>query len=1038
MTTSTPNRVLIANRGEIAVRIGRAVTDLGWQAVGVHSQDDVGAAHTRLVKEQIGLAGTGPAAYLDIDSLIRAAQDAECSLVHPGYGFVAESAAFATACADAGLVFVGPAPETLDLFGNKAAARELAASLGIPVTPGLPGPVSLDEATAFLAEVNAPIMIKAIAGGGGRGMRAVATPDELEAAWARCASEAAAAFGSGDLYVEQMVTSARHIEVQVVGDGSTWTHLGERECSLQRQHQKIVEFAPSPNLGDPLRERLCAAALELAEAADLRSLATVEFLVGDVADGVDFAFIETNPRLQVEHTVTEEITGVDLVRAQLRLAAGESLAAVGLASGAIARGAAIQLRIATESMQEDGSARPTGGTFTTVRLPGGPGVRVDSAIGVGDTTNPRYDSLVAKVITSSGDGFAAAKTRAQRAVAEMHLDGVQTNVEFLHALLVHPGFDTAHTDFVSRHAPELVAASTPQRHEDPLAVLRHQGGPSAVAPGGQQPHAIVPDGFDGVLAPLQGTVIQLDVSVGDPVPAGARVAVMEAMKMEHEIRAAVSGIVRSIDAAVGDAIFEGHPILTMEPAEVAGSATDEAGVVDPHHIRPDLQESIDRHALGLDAARPEAVARRHGRGHRTARENLADLVDPGSFREYSPLMIAAQRRRRDLEDLQANTPGDGLVGGVGSVNGNLFTGRAAQAVVASYDYMVLAGTQGLQNHRKKDRLFEIAHAQRLPVVLFAEGGGGRPGDTDGLGGSGLDCLAFVLFAELSGLVPLVGITNGYCFAGNAALLGCCDVVIATEGSNIGMGGPAMIEGGGLGVFHPNEVGPMDVQVPNGVVDILVADEEAAVAAAKRYLSYFQGSLADWECADQRLLRSVIPENRLRIYDIRAVIDLLADQGSVLELRRDFGLGMVTALARMEGQPVGIIANNPAHLAGAIDAPAADKAARFMQLCDAHDIPIVFLCDTPGFMVGPEAEREAQVRRVSRMFVVGASMTVPFMTVVLRKGYGLGAQSMTGGSFKAPLFTVAWADGRVRGDGPGGRRQTRLSQGTGSGEGSRRA
>jgi acetyl-CoA carboxylase carboxyltransferase component len=377
--------------------------------------------------------------------------------------------------------------------------------------------------------------------------------------------------------------------------------------------------------------------------------------------------------------------------------------------------------------------------------------------------------------------------------------------------------------------------------------------------------------------------------------------------------------------------------------------------------------------------------------------------------EYGPLVIAAQRRRRELDDLIRRTPADGLVAGIGTVDGH-------RTVVMSYDYTVLAGTQGLQNHRKKDRLFELTERLRLPLVFFTEGGGGRPGDTDGTGVSGLDCMAFSLFAHLSGLVPLVAINSGKCFAGNAALLGCCDVVIATADSNIGMGGPAMIEGGGLGVYEPEDVGPMTVQVPNGVVDIAVADEAEAVAKAKQYLSYFHGPVADWACPDQRLLRTIIPENRLRTYDIRAVVDGLADTGSVLELRPHFGVGMVTALVRIEGRPLGIIANNPTHLAGAIDADGADKAARFMQLCDAFDLPLLFLCDTPGIMVGPEVEKTALVRHVSRMFVTGASLTVPFFTIVVRKGYGLGAQTMAGGSFKAPIFTVAWPTGEFGGMG----------------------
>ena len=513
-----------------------------------------------------------------------------------------------------------------------------------------------------------------------------------------------------------------------------------------------------------------------------------------------------------------------------------------------------------------------------------------------------------------------------------------------------------------------------------------------------------------VRSPLQGTVEAIRVDAGDRVPAGATVVTIESMKMEHVVAVDAAGVVADVLVTVGQQVQAGDPLVSLRPVDApAGAAPDDGPVGGPAPERADLAEVHQRHALGLDAARPEAVARRRRAGQRTARENVADLVDEGSFVEYGPLAVAAQRRRRDIDDLIRNTPADGLVGGVARIGGH-------RAVVASYDYMVLAGTQGFQNHRKKDRLFELAAAERLPVVLFAEGGGGRPGDVDAPGVSGLDCLAFALFAELSGLVPLVGITSRYCFAGNAALLGCCDVIIATEDSSIGMGGPAMIEGGGLGVHAPADIGPYAVQVANGVIDIGVADEAASVDVAKRYLGYFQGPITPEAVPDQERLRDLVPTNRRRAYDVRAVVDGLADEGSVLELRRGWGAGMVTALVRFDGRPAGLIANDPNHLGGAIDADAADKAARFMQLCDGFDLPIVFLCDTPGFMVGPEVERLAQVRHVSRMFVTAAGLTVPFGTIVLRKGYGLGAQAMAGGSFKAPRFCVSWPTGEFGGMG----------------------
>jgi len=511
-----------------------------------------------------------------------------------------------------------------------------------------------------------------------------------------------------------------------------------------------------------------------------------------------------------------------------------------------------------------------------------------------------------------------------------------------------------------------------------------------------------------VVAPMQGTIVSIDVAAGDIVAVGGQLLVLESMKMEHVIAAAWAGTVTGIAVEVGQTVMPGDALVLLEPGEGAAAADADAGAaLDLDHVRADLAEAADRHDIGLDHRRPEAVARRRASGQRTARENVADLLDDGSFVEYAPLVVAAQRRRRPLQELIERTPADGLVGGVGTVDGH-------PTIAMSYDYTVLAGTQGLWNHQKKDRLFELAARMQLPVVIFAEGGGGRPGDTDGSGVAGLDCLAFNLFARLSGLVPLVGITSGYCFAGNAALLGCCDVIIATEGSNIGMGGPAMIEGGGLGVYEPTAIGPADVQSVDGVIDLLVPDEAAAVAAAKQYLSFFRGRLDEWACVDQRTLRHLIPENRLRAYDVRTVLEALCDTGSVLELRRAFGPGIITALARIEGRPLGVVANNPSHLGGAIDTPGADKAARFLQLCDAFDLPILFLADTPGFMVGPESETTGAVRHMARMFVTGANLTVPFATIVLRKGYGLGAQAMAGGSFKAPQFCVAWPTGEFGG------------------------
>lgn len=416
--------------------------------------------------------------------------------------------------------------------------------------------------------------------------------------------------------------------------------------------------------------------------------------------------------------------------------------------------------------------------------------------------------------------------------------------------------------------------------------------------------------------------------------------------------------------------------------------------------RADLAELLARKAATLDEARPGAVAKRHAAGGRTARENLDDLVDPGSFVEYGSLAIAAQRGRRELADLIARTPADGMIGGTARIDGT-------PCAVLSYDYTVLAGTQGQLGHRKKDRLFELIERMHLPTVFFAEGGGGRPGDTDYPVVSALDTRAFALWARLSGIVPRIAIVHGRCFAGNAVIAGCSDLIVATESSSLGMGGPAMIEGGGLGRVAPDDIGPIDMQTRNGVVDVAVADEAEAVVVTKQLLGYFEGATSGGEAPDQQPLRDIVPERRRRAFDVRPVISTLADTGSALFLRERFAPEMVTAFGRIDGRPLGFIANNSMYMAGAITSEGADKAARFLQLCDAFGLPVVSLVDTPGMMVGPDAEATGLVRHTSRLLVAGAALKVPFVAVVLRRGYGLGAQAMVGGSLHEPLLTVAW-------------------------------
>ena len=1033
--------LLIANRGEIAIRIAIAAQDLGIHTTAIFAQDDADSLHVRRADSAAALQGRGVSAYLDQAQIIAVARSQGCDAIHPGYGFLSENSEFADAVVAAGLCFVGPDGAALKTFGDKAKARALAESIGVPVLAGLSKAVSLAEAEAFFEQhSDTGMIIKALHGGGGRGMRVVREMDDVAPAFARAGSEAKAAFGSELLYVEQFVSRAKHIEVQVIGDGSGQvSHIWERECSAQRRHQKLVEIAPSPTLESEVRAKLCAAAVALGEAVRYSGLGTVEFLL-DV-DTQAFYFMEANARLQVEHTVTEAVTGIDLVQAQIQVADGVMLSELHLAQADIPkpRGFALQLRVNMESMDADGGVKPAGGRLQTFEVPTGPGLRTDTCGYSGYVTNPNYDSLLAKLIVANASGeFADVLRRARRALQDFTIQGVATNLAFLERLISHPEFVAGQltTGFVDANVRDLVRDDAGERGgatpndgalagaridpADPLAVLEH--GKSGVLDGVTGASVLqlvsddLPPGTVAIAAPMQGTVVAYSVQPGDEVFVGKQVLIMEAMKMEHEVRASVSGIVKRLGVIAGDAVFEGHPLIYLDEQDVAVGDEEDRDVLDLDYIRPDLLEVLERKAAGYDESRPEAVDKRHAKGHRTARENLADLCDEGSFVEYGSVVIAGQRRRRSIDDLIKNTTGDGMVCGLGQINGRLFSPDKARSLIMSYDYMVLAGTQGMKNHAKKDRMFELAEHYRLPTVLFAEGGGGRPGDTDGSGVAGLDCWAFTYFARLSGLVPIVGITTGRCFAGNAVLLGCCDVIIATQDANIGIGGPAMIEGGGRGIFRPEEVGPMDVQVENGVVDIAVKDEAEAVAKAKQYLSYFQGAVTAWQAPDARKLRFVVPENRLRYYDMREVIQGIADIDSVLELREHWGIGIITCFIRVEGRPLGVIANNPAHLSGAIDADGADKGTRFMQLCDAFDIPLLSLCDCPGIMVGPEIEKTAVVRHAARMFVTSANVDIPLMTIVTRKGYGLGAQAMAGGSFKAPLFCVTWPTGEFGGMG----------------------
>ncbi len=731
-----------------------------------------------------------------------------------------------------------------------------------------------------------------------------------------------------------------------VGHQTRALALGDRDCSIQRRYQKLVEIAPAQQLSDLLRRQLHQAAARLCARVGLRGVATVEFLVA----GDKFVFLEINPRIQVEHTITEEVTGVDLVAAQLAIAGGASYYELGHQLGlpagiasdgsevigepAVRRGIAIQTRINMETLAADGSVSPATGTLNVFSPPSGPGVRVDTYGRPGLVPSPLYDSLLAKVITHvHGSSFPAALRKARTVLSDFSIEGIATNAGLLREVLSDERLvsGVVPTTFLDEILPALLEAAQSQQREVRVVALELYPGEQALR------------------AQMAGTVVEVPPE-GVDIGAGDQLVVLEAMKMQHVLAAPHRLHTVRILVTPGQVVATGDPLVVFCRTDAGEDVESSLAAVDLDRSRADLEEVRARHRLTLDEGRELAVGKRHKQGRRTARENIADLVDAGSFVEYGALAIAAQRSRRSEQDLIVSTPADGLVAGLATIGADRFGSNAAEAVVVSYDYTVLAGTQGMRNHAKTDRVFGLAARKRIPVVLFAEGGGGRPGDTDLGNISGLDVPTFRMLAGLSGRVPLVSIVSGRCFAGNAALAGVCDVIIATPDANIGMGGPAMIEGGGLGVYPPEAIGPIDVQRRNGVVSLVARDEAHAVSLAKRYLGYFQGKVEGWQAPDPRLARQVVPENRLRAYDVHRAIESIVDVGSVLELRADYGVGIVTALVRIEGVAYGLIANSSHHLGGAIDAEASDKATDFLMLCESFRLPVISLCDTPGFMV----------------------------------------------------------------------------------------
>jgi acetyl/propionyl-CoA carboxylase alpha subunit/acetyl-CoA carboxylase carboxyltransferase component len=999
------SRILVANRGEIAVRVIQTARAMGIHSVAVAAQDDLTSGHVFAADSLVELDGVGPAAYLDRDQLIGIALRHGVDGVHPGYGFLSESDLFAQQCLDNGLIWVGPHPDTIQQLGDKVHARQLATGLGIPVLEGTSGPTSVEEAFAFAARLggDASVMIKAVAGGGGRGMRPVRPGDDLALALRDCSAEAAASFGNGAVYVERYLDAAHHIEVQIVGDGTgAVRHLWDRDCSIQRRRQKLIEVAPASHLHPALREQMFNYATTLAAATKYRGVGTVEFLV----QAEHIAFIEVNPRIQVEHTVTEEILSIDVVEIQLAIAQGATMSDLEPGLRQEPRGLCIEARVVAESTDVHGSLQPGLGSVDGLHLPTGRGIRCDTHAYAGMPVGPRYDSLLAKVIVYAADtSRTMAGQRLALALEEMEIVGVPTNVDMLHAIVLHPEFLSANADthFVESHLAELSDHKRPRR-----SALSAEFGDRPAPPAEGKPHdpaqlgALLAAQPGSVIhAPMAGAVISIEAQEGQRLAFNADVIVIEAMKMQNVVRSEQAGTLGRLLVRRGDIVRAGQLLATFTPDEEQAPTHAEDLELDLDAMRPEAVELADRKFLTSDEGRPEAVAKRHAGGLPTAREAIELLCDGESFAEYGALLLPAQRRTRPTEELTRRAPADGLVAGVGRVSGE-------PTVILAYDYSVMAGTQGMRSQQKLRRLIELAGAETLPVVMFVEGGGGRPNDTDVAELTRLDETVFSRLAALSGRVPILSIVSGRSFAGNAALAALSDIVVSLRDASLGMAGPAMIEAAGLGSFDPNDVGPAPMHARNGVVDVLVDDVEAAIAAARKYLDMLtHRHVSAGDCPDQRRLRHAVPTNRLRSFDMRRVAATIVDAGTLLEVQAEHAPGLVTALARVEGHSIAILGNDSQHQGGAIDHLAATKAAHFLRWCSMFELPVVSLVDTPGFMIGPHAEQAGSVRAYGAMMRAGANSASPHIAIVVRKYYGLGAMAMTSGHLLASLQTVAW-------------------------------
>jgi acetyl/propionyl-CoA carboxylase alpha subunit/acetyl-CoA carboxylase carboxyltransferase component len=977
--------ILIANRGEIAIRIARAARELGLPTVGIYAADDAASLHTRYVDHARELPGQGAAAYLDQEALIAIARETGATAVHPGYGFLSENAGFAARCAKAGLTFIGPSSEILDLFGNKISARRQAESIGVPVVAGTGKPTSLEEARAFAGRHGA-VMLKAIAGGGGRGMRAVHSPDEIDEAFERCGSEARQAFGNADLYVEKLLPAARHIEVQVVGDGTgDVCHLWERDCTVQRRHQKLIEIAPGPTLAPGLRDRILMAAVKLARHVRFAGLGTFEFLVR----GDEFWFMEANPRLQVEHTITEEITGVDLVQTQIRIALGARLADVRLTSPPPMEGFAIQARVNLESLLPDGTPVPRAGRLTAYAPPSGPHVRVDGYGYAGYTTSLRYDSLLAKVIVR-GRSYERALANVENALREFHVGGVPTNIPLLLSILDLPVMKTGEFDtlLVAENLGALLAASAHQATIAPPVSLIDD---SPVAEATDDDLGEAEEGVDVVPALMHGTVMTVSVAPGDVVAAGDGLMVLEAMKMEHVVRAPTGGTVLAVAAKAGEMVAEGAKLFRIRIGEGDAGARPkaEAAPADPGWAA-EIEEVERRRALARVMGGPSKLARQKAEGKLHVRERIDALVDPGSFAEIG--VLTAFVTYDDDGAIVSHAPAN-FVAGTGRVNGR-------KIVIGCDDFTLRAGSGDAAINEKQIFSEQYAGQMRLPLVRLIDGASGG-GSVKMAQEQGFHYLpvnpGWDAVTENMSLVPVVSATLGPTVGLGAARLVMSHLAILVEGvGQVFTAGPPIVLSATRENLTKEQLGGASVHRNNGMIERFVGSEAEACDVVRRFLSYLPSSvfelppvIASDDPCDRRDdgLVAAIPRSERQPYMIAPILEAVFDASSIFRYA-DYGGSTFTALARLDGHPVGVITTDP--MKGAtMTAEGAMAAIRLIDLCETFHLPIVSLTDQAGMSIGSVAERLGTIRYGARAITAIYQARVPQAELVLRRVFGVG-------------------------------------------------